>query len=289
LLLGAFGIGAVIGAFAMSSLRERFTYESIVKTTSMTLGVAMLGVAFSPWTLLTVAALVLGGSSWMISITIYNIGVQTVLPRWVSGRALAAYQTAIAGGMAVGAWIWGHVAQAFGVSTGLSMAGIGCMLSAGAAIWLRLPNAPDPAEEAAVMLAEPQVDLDLTPRSGPIVVEIIYNVPRFRARAFYSIMQEVQMIRQRNGGYDWSLARDIGNPELWTERFHCPTWLDYLRQRSRSTQAERQMFDRANAFHEGEAPPLIRRMLDRPFGSVRWREDVRENAVAAAAPGPATP
>lgn len=289
LLLGAFGIGAVIGAFAMSSLRERFTYESIVTTTSVTLGVAMLGVAFSPWTLLTVAVLVLGGSSWMISITIYNIGVQTVLPRWVSGRALAAYQTAIAGGMAVGAWIWGHVAQAFGVGTGLSMAGIGCMLSAGAAIWLRLPNAPDPAEDAAVMLAEPQVDLDLTPRSGPIVVEIIYNVPRFRARAFYSIMQEVQMIRQRNGGYDWSLARDIGNPELWTERFHCPTWLDYLRQRSRSTQAERQMFDRANAFHEGEAPPLIRRMLDRPFGSVRWREDVRENVVAAAAPGPATP
>lgn len=289
LLLGAFGIGAVIGAFAMNSLRERFAYESIVQMTSVTLGVAMLGVAFSPWALLTVAALVLGGSSWMISITIYNVGVQTVLPRWVSGRALAAYQTAIAGGMAVGAWIWGHVAQAFSVGTGLSVAGICCMLSACAAIWLRLPNAPDPVEEAAVMLAEPQVDLDLTPRSGPIVVEIIYNVPRFRARAFHSIMQEVQLIRQRNGGYDWSLARDIGNPELWTERFHCPTWLDYLRQRSRSTQAEREMFDRANAFHEGEAPPLIRRMLDRPFGSVRWREDVRENAVAAIAPGPATP
>lgn len=289
LLLGAFGIGAVIGAFAIGSLRERFTYEAIVQTTSITLGIAMLGVAFSPWTLLTVAALVLGGSSWMTSVTIYNIGVQTVLPRWVSGRALAAYQTAIAAGMAMGAWIWGHVAQGFGVGTALSIAGVGCMLSTVAAIWLRLPNAPDPAEEAAVMLAEPQVDLDLTPRSGPIVVEILYNVPRFRARAFYSIMQEVQLIRQRNGGYDWSIARDIGNPALWTERFHCPTWLDYLRQRNRSTQAEREVIDRAMAFHEGEVPPLIRRMLDRPFGSVRWREDVRENAVAAVAPGPATP
>lgn len=289
LLLGAFGIGAVIGAFAMNSLRERFTYESIVQTTSVTLGVAMLGVAFSPSALLTVAALVLGGSSWMISITIYNIGVQTVLPRWVSGRALAAYQTAIAGGIAVGAWFWGHVAQTFGVSTGLGVAGVCCILSASAAIWLRLPNAPDPAEDAAVMLAEPQVDLDLTSRSGPIVVEIVYNVPRYRARAFYSIMQEVQLIRQRNGGYGWSIARDIGSPELWTERFHCPTWLDYLRQRNRSTQAEREMIDRANAFHEGKAPPLVRRMLDRPYGSVRWREDVREYTVAAVPPGPAAP
>ncbi|MDQ4419499.1 MFS transporter [Sphingobium sp. DEHP117] len=289
LLLGAFGIGAVTGAFAMNGLRERFTYETLVQATSLTLGIAMLGVAVSPWTLLTVAALVVGGASWMISVTIYNISVQTVLPRWVSGRALAAYQTAIAGGMATGAWVWGHVAQAFGVSVGLSVAGFGCMLSAGAAIWLRLPHATDPAEDRAKMLAEPQVDLELTPRSGPIVVEILYTVPRFRARAFYSIMQEIQLIRQRNGGYSWSLARDIGNPELWTERFHCPTWLDYLRQRSRPTQSEHEMLERANAFHEGESPPLIRRMLDRPFGSVRWREDVRENAVAAVPPGPAAP
>jgi len=289
LLLGAFGIGAVIGAVTISSLRERYTYEAIVQTTSVSLGAAMLTVAFSPWTILTIAALVVGGLSWMISVTIYNIGVQTVLPRWVSGRALAAFQTAIAGGMAVGAWIWGHVAQGFGVSVALSVAGIGCVLSASAAIWLRLPNAPDPAEDAADMLAEPEVDLDLSPRSGPIVVEILYNVPRFRARAFYSIMQEVQLIRQRNGGYDWSMARDIGNPMLWTERFHCPTWLDYLRQRNRATQAEREMIDRANTFHEGEGPPRVRRMLDRPFGSVRWREDVRENAVAAVPPGVAAP
>jgi MFS family permease len=289
LLLGAFGIGAVIGAFSINSLREKFTYESLVKVTSMTLGIAMLVVAFSPWILLSVAALVLGGSSWMIAVTIYNIGVQTVLPGWVSGRALAAYQTAIAGGMAVGAWIWGHVAQTFGVGAGLSVAGICCILSAGAAIWLRLPNAPDPAEQAAEMLAEPQVDLDLTPRSGPIVVEILYNVPRFRARAFYLIMQEVEQIRKRNGGYDWSIARDISNPALWTERFHCPTWLDYLRQRNRSTLAERETIDRAIDFHEGDFPPVIRRMLDRPFGSVRWREDVRENAVAAVPPGPAAP
>ena len=131
--------------------------------------------------------------------------------------------------------------------------------------------------------------MDLTSRSGPIILEILYTVPRYRARAFYLAMQEVQLIRQRNGGYGWSIARDIGSPEVWKERFHCPTWLDYLRQRSRAAQAEREILDRTNSFHEGAEPPQVRRLLERPFGSVRWREDVRDLPNVAAPPGPATP
>ena len=289
LLLGAFGVGAVIGAFSMTWLRERFTFEGIVQGGSVALGATMIAVAFSPWTVLTLAALVGGGISWMVMVTIYNVGIQTVLPRWVSGRALAAFQTAIAGGIAIGAWMWGHAAQGFGVGPALVIAGVSCILSAGAAIWLRLPNAPDAAEEAAEMLAEPETDLDLTPRSGPIVVEILYSVPRYRARAFYAVMLEVQLIRQRNGAYGWSMARDIANPQVWTERYHCPTWYDYLRQRSRATQAERDVIARADTFHEGDGLPLIRRMLDRPFGSVRWRDDVRDSGGVAVATGPTGP
>ncbi len=46
------------------------------------------------------------------------------------------------------------------------------------------------------------------------------------ARAFHNVMQDVQLSRQRNGAYGWSIARDIADPELWTERYHCPTWLE---------------------------------------------------------------
>lgn len=288
-LLGAFGIGAVIGALSIDRLRRRYSFERIVQGCSVLLGLSMLAVAASPSMLLSLPALVVGGWAWLVIVTIYNIGIQTVLPRWVSGRALAAYQTAIAGGIAIGAWIWGHVAGGFGVATALVVAGLCCIASAAAAIWLRIPDPSDPAEDAATLLAQPEVDLDLTGRSGPIVVEIVYNVPRFRARAFYAVMQEVQLVRQRNGAYGWSIARDIARPAIWTERYHCPTWLDYLRQRNRATQAERELTDRAFAFHEGENGPLIRRMLERPFGSVRWREDVRENPVAPVAPGPTVP
>ena len=287
-MLGCFGIGAVVGAFAITPLERRMDYERIVQLCSIVLGLAMLGASQSGSRVLTGIMIGFAGTAWMISVTVFNISIQTVLPRWVSGRALASFQTAIAGGIAIGAWIWGHVAESYGVSMSLAVAGGVTVLSALLAYGLRLPQQLETAEEAT-LLSEPEVDLELTPRSGPIVVEILYNVPRYRARAFYLTMQEVQLIRQRNGGYGWSISRDIADPSVWKERFHCPTWLDYLRQRSRATQAERDAIDRANAFHEGDGPPIVRRLLERPFGSVRWREDVRENQVSPIQPGAGSP
>jgi len=106
-------------------------------------------------------------------------------------------------------------------------------------------------------------------------------------------MQDVQLSRQRNGAYGWTLARDIADPELWVERYHCPTWLDYLRQRNRSTQSERALHQKAVAFHIGPDPVRIHRMLERPFGSVRAKDDSPDRAsevlpVIASAAGSST-
>src|SRR3546814_18933499 len=74
---------------------------------------------------------------------------------------------------------------------------------------------------------EPEVALQLTSRSGPIVIEIDYTVDAGQARPFYAAMLKLQNARKRNGAFEWSLSRDIADPELWTERYHCPTWGDY--------------------------------------------------------------
>ena len=93
-------------------------------------------------------------------------------------------------------------------------------------------------------------------------------------------MQQVQLNRKRNGAYGWSIARDIANLELWTERYHCPTWLDYLRQRSRATDTERALHERAIDFHIGPEPVRIRRMLERPVGSVRWKDETPDRSIS---------
>jgi hypothetical protein len=180
---------------------------------------------------------------------LFNIGVQLSAPRWVAGRSLAAFQASIAGGIAIGSWGWGHLTDAAGVETALLVSGGLMLLLPLLGFLLPMPRVGGRNEDAE-LLADPEVQLALTARSGPLVVEIEYRIAQDDARGFHNVMQDVQLSRQRNGAYGWSIARDIADPELWTERYHCPTWLDYLR----------------------------------PFGSVRWKEDTPDRAATEVLP-----
>ena len=283
-MLGAFGMGAVIGALNIGTVRKQLSGEAAVRACAISLAGAIAAVALSTNAILTAIALVLAGAVWMLAVALFNIGVQLSAPRWVAGRSLAAFQAAIAGGIAVGSWGWGHLTDIAGVETALLVSAGLMLLSPLLGIWLRMPPIDARNEAAAETLADPEVRLQLTGRSGPVVVEIEYRVAPDQARAFHNAMQQVQLVRQRNGAYGWSIARDIANPELWTERYHCPTWLDYLRQRSRATQSERELQLQAIAFHLGPGPVRVRRMLERPFGSVRWKEETPDPVTAEVLP-----
>src|SRR6195256_2226949 len=279
IMLGAFGMGAVIGALNISEVRRRMSGEAAVRACALSMAGAIAAVALSNQPVLTAAALVVAGAVWMLAVALFNIGVQLSAPRWVAGRSLAAFQASIAGGIAIGSWGWGHLTDIAGVETAL-LTSAGLMFASPLlGIWLRMPPIGARNEAATELLADPQVQLQLTGRSGPLVVEIEYRVAQDNARAFHNVMQEVQLSRQPNGPYGWSIARDIADPELWTQRYHCPTWLDYLRQRNRATQSERALHQRAIDFHLGPDPIRVRRMLERPFGSVRWKEDTPDIAA----------
>jgi MFS family permease len=279
IMLGAFGMGAVLGALNIAEVRKRLSGEAAVRACALSMAGAIAAVAMSRQPVLTAAALVLAGAVWMLAVALFNIGVQLSAPRWVAGRSLAAFQASIAGGIAIGSWGWGHLTDLAGVETALLVSAGLMGLSPLLGLWLRMPPVGARNEAASEVLADPEVRLSLTGRSGPLVVEIEYRVAQENARPFHNVMQEVQLSRQRNGAYGWSIARDIADPELWTERYHCPTWLDYLRQRNRATQSERALHQRAIDFHLGPDPIRVRRMLERPFGSVRWKEDTPDRAA----------
>ena len=287
IMLGAFGMGAVIGALNISEVRKRLSGEAAVRACAISMGGAIAAVALSHEPVLTAAALVVAGAVWMLAVALFNIGVQLSAPRWVAGRSLAIFQASISGGIAIGSWGWGHLTDAAGVKVALLVSAVLMLLSPLLGFWLRMPRVGARNEDAEV-LADPEVQLSLSGRSGPLVVEIEYRVAQDNARAFHNVMQDVQLSRQRNGAYGWSIARDIADPELWTERYHCPTWFDYLRQRNRSTQSERALHQRAMDFHLGPDPVRVRRMLERPFGSVRWKEDTPDRAANEVLPVVAT-
>src|SRR5665213_2403716 len=129
------------------------------------------------------------GAVWMLAVALFNIGVQLSAPRWVAGRSLAAFQAAIAGGIAIGSWGWGRLTDAAGVETALLVSGALMFVSPLIGLWLHMPPVGARDEDAEV-LADPEVRLMLTGRSGPLVVEIEYRVDQENARAFHNVMQE---------------------------------------------------------------------------------------------------
>jgi MFS family permease len=273
LLLGASGAGAVAGALLLGTAREHLQAEHAVRGCAVVAGAMVLLLGLTRNLLLAGAELAIVGAAYMLLIALLNVAVQLSVPRWVTARALTWFQSSLTGGIALGAVIWGRVAGHWGIEVALVASGAALMAAPLIGLILPMPQVSMAEVEVIELGNEPEIALALTSRSGPIVIEVDYRVNPADARRFYEVMLKLQGARSRNGAFDWSLARDISDPALWTERFHFPTWGDYLRQRSRFTQGDRELQASADAFHAAASGPRFRRRLERPFGSVRWRAD----------------
>ena len=155
-MLGAFGMGAVIGALNISKLRGRLGDEVSIRLCMIVMGVCVVLVAISRLPVLSGSALVFAGAGWTASVTLFNVGVQLAAPRWVAGRALAAYQAAITGGIALGSWMWGTIANGIGVEGALLISGAALVASPLLGLWMRMPTVSGPNELSLDVLADPR-------------------------------------------------------------------------------------------------------------------------------------
>lgn len=272
LMLGGFGVGAVGGAYFNTLLRERMTSETIVRCALGGFGISEGVVAATDSLILMGASLILAGACWVVALSLFNTIVQLSAPRWVVGRALAFYQMATFGGMAAGSWLWGGLAESFDVATSLWIAA--AMAVAGLLIGLALPMPVlasldlDPLDA----FKEPELQLDIRPRSGPIAIEVVYEIRDQDLGEFLELMVERRRIRIRDGAQAWALMRDLEAPSRWTETYHTPTWVDYVRHNTRRTKADRENLMRLRELHQGQGLPEVRRMIERqvipPAGDV---------------------
>jgi MFS family permease len=274
LLLGAFGVGAVCGIFVLQPMRTGMGNENTLKVCCLVVAASLVALAYSRSLMLDLLFLVLAGMAWMMITTTISVMVQLFVPRWVMGRAIATSSAAITLGVAIGSWLWGVVARDYGVVIAFQGAAVGLTASLLIARFLPVADRDASTELDERVLDDPDVQLGITGRSGPISIELQYHIPSDKARAFYKLMRELRKTRVRNGAYYWSLSRNIADPEHWSERFNCPTWNDYLRLRNRRTLEDSDLYKRASEMHFGIEPIRVLRWLDRPSGSVRWSDDV---------------
>lgn len=114
-IYSAFGAGAVLGAFVLHRLRQRFGEHGAVPIAMGCFAVGMAIMALVPDEAAVAVGVALGGLGWICVIASNNVAVQTLLPAWVRARGIAAYQMLFFGSLAVGGAVWGKVAEWVGV------------------------------------------------------------------------------------------------------------------------------------------------------------------------------
>jgi MFS family permease len=268
LLLGAFGIGAVGGALSSARLRRRLSTEWIVRGAAIALAAGAAATAVSAFLPLTLAALSIAGAGWVLALSTFNVSVQMASPRWVVARALALYQMAAFGGLATGSWLFGLIADHHGPEAALLAAAAFQLVSVVAGLWLPVPGISEANLDPQDRWREPHTAVPVEPRSGPIVVTIEHRIAEENIAEFLSAMGERRRIRRRDGARHWTLLRDLEDPQLWVERYHVATWLDYVRHNQRRTLADASNSETLRLLHIGDGDPVVHRRIERQTGSL---------------------
>jgi MFS family permease len=121
-MLGCFGMGALMGAAAMPKVRERLSVDGLVAVAILVFA-GMTFAAGRAGTFPSLCAVMLvAGMAWIGILACLNVAAQTMCPPYLRARALSFYLLVLQGGMALGATMWGALAKRMGVPDALAVA-----------------------------------------------------------------------------------------------------------------------------------------------------------------------
>ena len=124
LLLGAFGVGSILIALVVGRARRRWGSEAVVGAATIAFILAELIIARATALPLALAATFLAGAGWVAAMTSLNIAMQLRSPEAMLGRCLSLYQAVTFGGMALGAYAWGALADAISLTFAINAAAV---------------------------------------------------------------------------------------------------------------------------------------------------------------------
>ena len=262
ILNGALGLGAVIGATSLPRVRRLFSADTIISVSTVIFVATIAVLAVVPYAWAIIPMLVAGGFAWTSTMSTLNLAVQISVPAWVQARALGAYQTTFAGGMAVGSVVWGIVAEHFSTPKALLSASIGLAVTLPLTLRFHVLRGeqPDLSPHQYTQPA-PQLGMERDETEGPIRVSVRYIVDPEDYDAFIQTMYRLRAVRLRDGAIRWGVYQDLSEPSHLYETFITESWLEYLRQRERFTSSDRSIRDQVWSFHRGNGPPSATYML----------------------------
>jgi MFS family permease len=260
LLLAALGVGAIGGALVLSWARARWRGNHLLMLASIGYGLclAVVGLVRSP--ALALLALLPAGAIWTAVMSSLNAEAQMFLPAWVRARGMAIFMMVFAGGQALGALVWGVVADATDLPAAHLIAAA-IMVAGGLTVrvW-PLRDVRGVSREPAVYWQEPELVVEPERRDGPILVSVRYLVSPDNQDEFVAAMQAVRRSRMRTGATRWGLFRSGEEADTFVEVYLVPTWDVHLRQHfGRLTEADRVAEQHAHRLIE--ADPQVTHLL----------------------------
>ncbi|GAW34807.1 hypothetical protein RA2_01859 [Roseovarius sp. A-2] len=114
------------------------------------------------------------------------------------------------------------------------------------------------------------------------MIMVDYEIAQADVPEFLAAMNVRRRIRIRDGAQQWTLLRDLENPDVWTETYHVPTWVEYVRHHERRTQADAESYQRLLKLHRGKEKPKVHRMIERQAVSLKDDTPLRNPPDAAA-------
>ncbi len=255
LLLGALGVGAIVGASTLSRVRTRISTNGLISGAGVAYGAALAVVVATRSTAAVVVVLVPAGVAWVVTLATVNTVLQLFLPRWVRARGLSVFQMVLYGAQGLGAVAWGAVAYALGLSATFYVAA-GLMILGAATIRLWPLIDTSNMDRQTVVMPDPNVTWDPT-TAGAIVVRTVYTISADKEADFLRAMRDVREMRLRTGATQWSLYRDGERPHEFEELFVVDSWDEHLRQhRERMTATDLAFENEAKKLSDTDPPTV---------------------------------
>src|SRR5579875_442303 len=139
ILMGATGIGALIGALLLASKTGLKGLGSWVAFSCAGFGAALILFSFSQWYLASIAFLVPVGFFMMVQMASSNTLIQAMVPDRLRGRTMAVYSMMFMGMAPLGSLLAGVLAEHIGAQWTVAIGGL-CAIIGAFVFWQHLPR-----------------------------------------------------------------------------------------------------------------------------------------------------
>ncbi len=255
-LLGAMGLGALVGGLTRGPVAERLGERS-VPATIVLFGLAGVALGLAPSIYVAAAALVVAGAAWVWTLATLNATAQLMSPQWVRGRAMSLYTLSFVGVLPLGSILAGWVADRLGAGGAETLLSGGAVVLGLVAPAFRIP--PLDQVESPVYEQDRPVPEHVDTEGGPVMVVNTWVLEADEIEPFLEVMNEVRLVRLRTGAYRWRLYRDAADPHRLSEVFLTVSWEEHLAQHRRIDDASAELLRQARQF--GKERPVTRHLV----------------------------